>query len=243
MRAMDIATRPVEKRGVSFALSYVKGHAGTEEFIHSAFPTWENDTYDVLDKFLRKDAVFVDIGAWIGPLALYASQKCEKVYCVEPDPVALRCLRQSITVLACDNIAVIDKALYSNNGDVCFGKNKFLQSSSLGDSTSHILHSTGTTATSVAAISVKAFITLLPEARRICLIKMDIEGGEEFVLHEVCRFCSEHAIPLHVSFHLPWWTALDMSALAALLETYYPVSCNSAMTILTHNGFASFLFT
>jgi tRNA G37 N-methylase Trm5 len=57
---------------------------------------WERETFHIMDRFLKPDWRFVDIGAWIGPTALYAARKCETVDAYECDPVALRELRNNL---------------------------------------------------------------------------------------------------------------------------------------------------
>ena len=47
--------------------------------------TWEPYTFELLDRLLlhREDAVFVDVGAFVGPLSLYAASLNATVYAAE----------------------------------------------------------------------------------------------------------------------------------------------------------------
>jgi FkbM family methyltransferase len=239
---MEIATYPVDKNGIRFLLSCVKGHAINESFIHHAFPRWEPECYNIIDKYLQADSVFVDIGAWIGPLSLYAAHKCRQVLSIEVDPVALACLKRSIELLHLSNVNIIEKALYSTDDGVVFGKNRYLANASLGDSTSQILSEVSDSFQTVASISVQSLIKHLLEVGKISLIKIDIVGGEEHVLREMCKFCSSFSIPLYVSFHLPWWTNLNWHTLETLLIEFYEEMHVSALQTLRRDGFASLLF-
>jgi FkbM family methyltransferase len=241
---MEIATYPVAKNGIPFVLSCVKGHAINERFIQHAFPSWEAETYNVIDKYLQADSVFVDIGAWIGPLSLYAAYKCRQVLSIEVDRIALACLKRSIELLHLSNVHLIEKALYNTDDGVVFGKNQHLAYASLGDSTSQISSVDHESSEMVASISVHSLIEHLLEVGtdKIGLVKIDIEGGEEHVLRDLCKFCSSFSIPLYVSFHLPWWTNLNWHALETLLSEFYEGMHKIALQTLRRDGFATLLF-
>lgn len=88
---------------------------------------WEPHTFVLLDQHLRADKVFVDIGAWVGPLALYACTKPDvRVVALEPDTVALARLRRNLalngpTLHADTRVAVEDACLAPADGTVRFG--------------------------------------------------------------------------------------------------------------------------
>src|SRR5262245_51934695 len=50
---------------------------------------WEPGTKAFMKRFLKPGDLFVDIGAWIGPTALWAVECGAHVIAIEPDPVAL----------------------------------------------------------------------------------------------------------------------------------------------------------
>ena len=57
---------------------------------------WENETIQILEKYLTPETYFIDIGAWIGPITLYASKFANKIIAFEPDPVAFDILQKNI---------------------------------------------------------------------------------------------------------------------------------------------------
>jgi FkbM family methyltransferase len=59
---------------------------------------WEPATFRLLDHYLMPNWRFVDVGAWIGPTALYAAKKCERIDAFECDPVAIRQLRDNLAL-------------------------------------------------------------------------------------------------------------------------------------------------
>ena len=77
---------------------------------------WEPDTYKILSRYLNDGTVYCDIGAWIGPTALYAAKKCRRVICFEPDPVAYRYLLWNIQINCLDNAMPFNVALSDRDG-------------------------------------------------------------------------------------------------------------------------------
>src|SRR5690606_6717528 len=59
---------------------------------------WEPLTFRIFDSFLDADHSFIDIGAWVGPTALYGSTRAQHCYAIEPDPVAFKTLRQNVSL-------------------------------------------------------------------------------------------------------------------------------------------------
>ena len=56
---------------------------------------WENEIFDIIEKYVSNDTYFIDIGAWIGPVSLFAKNYAEKLILFEPDPEAFRNLEQN----------------------------------------------------------------------------------------------------------------------------------------------------
>jgi hypothetical protein len=42
------------------------------------------------------------------------------------------------------------------------------------------------------------------------LIKVDIEGGEEYILNDLHELYNVYHIPLYISFHYSWWQNKDL---------------------------------
>jgi FkbM family methyltransferase len=181
------------------------------------FPSWENNTFDVFDAHLRSDKVFIDIGGWIGTTCIYSAHKSKHVYAVEADKESLTSLRKNIVSNCCDNITIIDSAIYNkDNETVSFGPNRFREDAKLNDSTSQLItnHKNGNVSTNsypVKTITLNKILTTynIPLSE-ISLIKVDIEGGEEYILDELLELNVTHKIPLYVSFHYTWWTNKDI---------------------------------
>ena len=168
------------------------------------YPNWENDLFGVFDRFLRKDKVFIDIGAWVGLTSIYASRKSKHVYAIEVDPESVKELRQNCKY-NCDNVTVIDKAIAHVSDKTAFlGANSNLQDRPLNDSTSQVFDTHKEGRFEVTTISIKDLISRY-SISNISLIKVDIEGGEEDILEDLYHIHITMNVPINVSFHIDWW--------------------------------------
>lgn len=156
---------------------------------------WEPETIALLVGLLEPGRTFVDVGAWIGPLALVAAKRGATVTAYEPDPVALAVLGSNLQlnpdVAGC--ITVVARALGTSNESVS------LASSKLGNSMSSLAHG-GAESVSVAALDAKewsatsAFLTA-------DVLKIDIEGAEFAVIPRMRRAFRVRRPVLLISVH------------------------------------------
>ena len=157
---------------------------------------WEPGTLRALDACLGPDIVFVDVGAWVGALSLYAATLGARVFAVEADPKALDQLRRNLTANPNLNrqVTVIPRALSADGNSVRLGARR-----KLGDSmSSALLADTGPTwvAESMTPGSLSRHIgTGVPR-----VVKLDIEGGEYAVLPTIGPLL-EDAIGLLLALH------------------------------------------
>ena len=184
---------------------------------------WENDTFHILDEYANDlDGVYIDIGAWIGPTAIYSSSQYSKVIAIEPDPVALARLKNNIQINNCSNISIVDSALSTEIGVSIFGGN-----GNLGNSQSSLIVPKNSDLTEKNILKVKTITidkiiqmhNINPE--NISLIKMDIEGGEKIVVPALYNLLSEYKPPLYIS--LPWCflDEIEIHSILDLLFTIY----------------------
>jgi len=204
------------------------------------FSSWENDTFIVFDKILNKNKTFIDIGGWIGTTCIYSSRKSKNVYVVEADKESIISLKENCR-LNSDNITIIDKAIYNKSEDiVIFGKNTHLNNSKLNDSTSQICNNDNIDIQNEGYYSVKT-ITIDDIMKQydikpidISLIKVDIEGGEEFILEDLFRLKRNYNVSLYISFHHSWWKNKDL--------TRFEFLTNEHINNIIDNPFTSILF-
>lgn len=170
---------------------------------------WELQTFGLLDKYVTPETTVLDLGAWIGPISLYAAQIAKRVIAVEPDPVAYTLLQ----VNALENgdcfrpqkIQTIRKAVTGKTDVVTLG------SGWLGASTTRLnpeagggigAWDAGQTFT-VNSVSLDDLVYGTGCIGDPLFIKMDIEGAEEQVLWS--PYLESHKPTLYVSLHPFWW--------------------------------------
>jgi FkbM family methyltransferase len=178
-------------------------------FWNNIYTHWENETFNVFDKYLNKTKIFVDIGAWIGTTAMYGSRKAKDVYLVEADKKSFEYLKLNMETNCINNYTLINKVIYNkDNIEIKFGKNKFMNNSKMNDSTSQIYMENESSdefylmETITIGTIIKNFQINISE---VGLIKVDIEGGEEYILTDLCELNRIFKIPLYISFHYDWW--------------------------------------
>ncbi|MBS1491600.1 MAG: FkbM family methyltransferase [Bacteroidetes bacterium] len=196
-------SQPVKKNNIQFNI------VGNEKF-WLAFEdnSWEPETFKVLDAVIKPDYVVTDIGAWIGPITLYLASKASYCYSFEPDPVAFKELSENIAA----NSHLTHKIKAYNKAVTPDGRPISLYSRfDYGDSGSSILKRVKSMNQTVLVESVifEEFFNT-NKIHPIHFIKMDIEGGEFFVLPQMLPFLKEHSPSLLLSLHF--------SALCEFLE-------------------------
>ena len=128
-------------------------------------------TYDSLLKKLKAGDSVIDAGANIGMFTLQAARIVGPsgiVIAVEPQPDNIEFLKENIRLNCLTNVKVITRALYFEND---------LAVSFAGKGVGGHLSKSGSI--TVETISLKTVVSLL--SGKDFLIKMDIEGGEEFI--------------------------------------------------------------
>jgi FkbM family methyltransferase len=193
-------------------------------FWRDVYANWENETFAILDRFLDKNKIFIDIGGWIGTTAMYGSRKSKHVYSVEADIQAHSDMALNLESNCEKNYTLINKALYHTGEiEVKFGQNKFIPNSTIGDSTSQVIdcddNSTGFYL--IKTITPNQIIKNYDiDPTQISLIKVDIEGAEEFILSDLHALHKNYNIPIYVSFHLDWWKDKNLNRFDFLTQEH-----------------------
>jgi FkbM family methyltransferase len=153
---------------------------------------WEDETFRFLDAVtVEPGAVLVDVGAWIGPVALYASPKVAKVIALEPDPVAHGELSANVGANA-PNVDIWNAAIDNQPGEL-----KLFVGDGLGNSeTSSIGHGDAIT---VKTVTFDDLAAAAGAARTI--LKVDIEGHEYRVMDKLVGFAKARRAAVHLSLH------------------------------------------
>lgn len=161
---------------------------------------WEPQTFEILDYFVGSGDIVLDLGAWIGPVSLYAAQLCSEVYAIEPDPVAFAELEKNVqqNPELSSKINCCKLAISGTKGKlILYAREKYGVSSSsllprIRDEKSDV---------QVEGMTLKAFIEK-ENIEKIDFIKIDIEGGEFGLLPTITEELKKMNFPtLFISFH------------------------------------------
>jgi FkbM family methyltransferase len=175
---------------------------------------WEGKTLDVINEVLPQDGLLFDIGAWIGPMSLWAAKsKQALVVAIEPDLEAFRQLNANVNENNLNNVTCLNLAVSHDGKPAQLGIQK------PGDSCSSLTQK-GQSSQEVETIT----LTQLFEQYGIPdLIKMDIEGGESLLFNEPDQQIFE--IPMIISLH-PQWYAPD-TKIAETLSRWHMTNIES----------------
>jgi len=190
-------------------------------FWRDIFINWEQNTFEIFDRYLKPDKIFIDIGGWIGTTCIYGSRKSKKVYVVEADKESYNDMIKN-SLINNDNIIGINKAIYNKDDvEIMFGKNKNLENSRMNDSTSQIYNEDDNVENcyKIKTITIESIINEYKiDPNNISLIKVDIEGGEEYILEDLYNIYTKYKIPMYISFHYTWWKNKDLERFKLITE-------------------------
>lgn len=156
---------------------------------------WEPKTFEIFDRFLSPARVFLDIGAWIGPTALYAAPRAKEVYAFEPDAVAYRSLVKNLALNGANNVVPYPVAVADSWKGIDFGAK-----TGFGDSMSSVLWAKPGEGKVPAVPLEGLIIDLNPN-----FIKIDIEGGEKHIFDKAIMAMEQIKPTIHLSLHTPWF--------------------------------------
>jgi FkbM family methyltransferase len=157
---------------------------------------WEPGTLAALDRLIDNTTTLVDLGAWVGPTALYAAGVARRVIAVEADPAALAQLHRNLAAnpdLA-QRVEVVPRAIHPEAGEVRLGARR-----KPGDSMSSVLLAGAAETWTAATVTPENLARRAAEAQRL-VIKIDIEGAEYGLLPHL-RPLLDRAAAVLVSFH------------------------------------------
>jgi FkbM family methyltransferase len=169
---------------------------------------WENDTFDTFKMVKDPTKTAIDIGAWIGPTVIWLSKHFKNVIAIEADTVAISSLKSNLKTTDCTNVKIIERPIYSESDvKMIFGSNSN-RPSNLGNSMSQL--KTAASSMQDYEVSTITLSDILEDVKDVSFIKVDIEGGEEYIIPELFETCSKNGYSLWISFHYSWWKDLNI---------------------------------
>lgn len=178
---------------------------------------WEPTTLAAIDAHLPPSGLLWDIGAWVGPVSLWAAvTKSARVLALEPDPVAYLQLLENVRRNGLSGqqplITPMQAALSNEDGDIPFYATD-------GNTRGSLTAENGP-GHSISVIGCSP-PSLLSRLGRPDLIKMDIEGGESLILPQFGPLFRRLNIPMILSLHPDLYAADTVEALEEELTHWY----------------------
>ena len=212
----------------------VKGSYSEKWFSHNTFQQWEPNTFHILDYYQNLNGTYIDIGAWIGPTAMYASQIFGRVVAVEPDKLAYKRLVENLSVNHFNNITLVDKCLSDKNEKIMFGGNGKWGNS---ESTTLVsnpeysswggLWSKEERESNIKEVESIDFKTLIKEynieMENVKFIKMDIEGGEMIAIPGMKDTLRYYKPTLYISLHFCFLKTEHIESILDILFSIYDI--------------------
>jgi len=193
------------------------------------YKTWEPQTFAVIDKLLEKNTTFLDIGSWIGPVLLYIAPRVKRIIAIDCDDVATDILEENIS---CNDfkckIDIERSAIYNENKKINAGGG--IRHAKWGGSEITILN-TKKNNKIVNAITMDSLV----EKYNITdcgFVKMDIEGGEYFIIKSMRNFFEEKKPILYVSLHPHLLNNIYLKSVISNLFKIFPYVYNTRFELL-----------
>ncbi len=152
---------------------------------------YETYVTTVLERELKPDSVFLDIGANMGWFTLLAAAIAGQVIAIEPNPTNVQLLYRSLLANRFHNVRVLQCAVTDQPGLLslnAFRSNGFVTS-------------VGQAAETATIVQGQPLDTLLQGLERLDVIKMDIEGHEPLALRGMRDTLSRFRPVLIFEFH------------------------------------------
>lgn len=215
----------------------------------AAAETWEPESFARLRELLKPAHVFADLGAWIGPITLFAARRCRQVYAFEPDTTAYRYLAWNLELNGLDNVLPFNLGLTTEDGPRRIASFR----DGMGDSQSSLLAPDTSDGRDAMFLRFDTWLQLVkPPA--IDVMKIDVEGSEFGLLTDIQGYLEEHRPALHLSTHAPYLPESErrvaVDALFDALRGYAGCSDESGSPLAPSeardralDGFHEFVFT
>jgi FkbM family methyltransferase len=246
LRTFSVATDDViivNKQNVTHR--FVRFDEQTDRFVSQVFLGWENETFEVFDRFKNNQGIAIDIGAWIGTTSIWLANNFHHVVAIEADQASLFCLERNLQASGCSNVSICKKPISDTTEQVVFGPR-----GTPNDSTSYIKKQSDNIADYL--VKTSTFKQMLYDyvysntdlsSHKITFIKCNIAGGEENILEDVLHFAYNNECPVYMSFHTGAWSNKKINDFEYLFK-YFDTNCpvENVREYITNHPSASLIF-
>eukprot|EP00439_Symbiodinium_sp_Y106_P060026 s1695_g8.t2 len=182
----------------------------------TAYPTWEESTFQIFRRFVRPDSVVLDVGGWIGSTSIWLAALAQKVVVLEPSDAAFEELVQNVAQNADRHhrISLLRVALGARRG--------FVQMTNRGDSADQVGIFDRRQAILSTVWDMNELLLAFPALNATSFIKIDIEGSERDLIPAMADFLRRVRPTVWLSLHPYALTPSEMNALVSSLKDLCP---------------------
>jgi len=160
------------------------------------FTKSEQFYFDLLDRLLHGEAVFVDVGAHLGGFTLRAARRSRLVLAIEPDPRNYYYLIMNVSLNKLTNVIVMPFAAYSTTGIAKLNISRQSELSSITD-----MHRKKTVSTIWVPTMPLDNIVRICNLDRVDVVKIDVEGAEFEVIIGATQILRTYRPTLLIEIH------------------------------------------
>jgi len=205
-----ICMDPINDRGVERQL-YLYG-------------TYEAGTLSIMEKCLRKGDIFIDVGANIGLMSIFASQivgSNGKIYSFEPEPETFAILKKNIEINKIENIYIYNFALGDKKSKAFIYTNPYA-----GRGSASLIKPVDQKDSKKYEVSIETLDDFISthDIKKVRMLKIDVEGWELNVLKGADRLLKSSQAPI-ISIEYSKFTQAKGGKLLDLY--YYILSINN----------------
>lgn len=192
--------------------------SGNSNWFWATYSSWEPQTFEVFGRFAR-DKVVLDIGAWIGPTALWEAQVARKVVALEPTRAAFAQLCRNLAANpgVAGRVTALQAALDAEDRAVTI--------SNRGDSMDRFLSEIR-----VRALSIRTLLAEHPELEETGFVKLDTEGYERVLVPALQGFFRAKRPALYISLHPMYISHAQVQGVVDKLAETFPYLYEADMT-------------
>jgi FkbM family methyltransferase len=225
------------KEDVEFNFVELSDNIECRDWLKENFINWDPFVFKCFRQVANPSKIAIDIGAWIGLTGIWLSKNFKNIICIEADKLSIKALEANLNASNCNNYIIIPNALYNKKTKLYFGPNSFKKNSTLNESMSQLkIESDKYEDYLIETIIFSDIIKDLP-VYDIGLLKIDIEGGEEYIIEEIMSFSNQYKIPILLSFHIGWWKNKNINRVTNLFKTCIITSDIKNEIIINENIF------
>jgi len=221
--------RSIQKTGRTIYYDPLQPNAA---FWSKRYAAWETRTFDIFEHFIRGKVV-LDVGAWIGPTALWEGYIAKAVIALEPTPKAFGEFQANLKLNpeVAGRVVAVNVALDAED--------RIASMSNRGTSTDRI---NALVDVGVRAVSIGTLRKEHPELEEVGFVKIDTEGYERVLVPALQGFFAEKRPVVFVSLHPRRMSSAELQGVVDKLKVTFPYLYETDMTTPFNTSRSSYTY-